>query len=242
MRTLIAFATRNPMAAALGIFLLLALAGGAKLKWDLWGLERAHHEATTERDSLAAEAAAERARANGWEVRFAEREEDMDLFLVAKGDTISLLKDDLRASRVETRSYARALVVARGALTSVGTPDSTPPEEAGDAPGSCPSRWDGELDDGLLRGSWAFLAAIALLELDYGVELPLEWVTGVTGDGRSMLNIRSPDPRVTPQLEEYVWTPPAPVIETRCSLTRQGVVGGIGYLLGVWTGSRAGGD
>ena len=141
MRTLIAFATRNPMAAALGIFLLLALAGGAKLKWDLWGLERAHHEATTERDSLAAEAAAERARAEGWEVRFAEREEDMDLFLAAKGDTISRLKDDLQASQVEMRSFARALLVAEGRLTSVGIPDSASPGGAVGDSATCPSRW-----------------------------------------------------------------------------------------------------
>ena len=242
MKALLAFALRNPVAAALGIFLLLALAGGAKLKWDLWRLNQAHAQTTTERDKLASSAAAERARANGWETRFADREEELVPFLAAKGDTIATLVADLNASRVEVRSYARALVRAEGALTSVGTPDSTPPEDAGDAPSSCPSRWDGELDDGLLRGSWAFLAAMGLLELDYGVELPLEWVTGTTGDGRSMVNIRSPDSRVTPQLEEYVWTPPAPVIETRCSLTRQGVVGGVGYLLGVWTGARAGGN
>ncbi len=242
MKTLLAFALRNPVAAALGIFLLLALAGGAKLKWDLHGLEKAHHEATTERDSLAAEHAKVRAEADGWEVEFAERVEELDEFLSAKGDTIATLVADLRASRVESRSYARALVVAEGRLTSVGTPDSAPPEDTGDDSSSCPTRWDGELDDGLLRGSWAFLAAMGLLELDYGIKLPLEWVTGTTGDGRSMLNIRSPDPRVTPQLEQYVWTPPAPVIETRCSLTRQGLAGGIGYLFGVWTGSRAGGD
>lgn len=242
MRSLLNFAIKNPIAAALSFFLLLALAGGAKLKWDLWGLERAHHEATTERDSLAAEAVAERARADGWESDFAELEEDLTGFLSAKGDTIATLAADLLASRVEARSYARALVVAEGRLTSVGTPDSTPLEDAGDDSSSCPTRWDGELDDGLLRGSWAFLAAMGLLELDYGVELPLEWVTGTTGDGRSMLNIRSPDPRVTPQLKEYVWTPPDPVIETRCSLGRQGLVGGMSYLLGVWTGSRARGD
>ncbi len=242
MRSLIAFAVKNPVAAALGILLLLALAGAAKLRWDVWGLEKAHHEATTERDSLAAEAAAERARANGWKVRFADREMELVPFLAAKGDSITTLVADLNASQVVVREYARALLVAEGALTSVGIPDSTPQEGAQDASYSCPSRWDGELDDGLLTGSWAFLAAMALLELDYGVKLPLEWVTGVTGDGRSMLNIRSPDPRVTPQLEEYVWTPPAPIIETRCSLTRQGVVGGIGYLLGVWTGARAGGN
>lgn len=245
MKNLVGFALKNPVAAALAIFLLLALAGGAKLKWDLWRLDQAHAQATTERDKLAANAAAERARANRWVVRFAEVEENLGRTLAEKGELaaeVGVLAADLEASRVEVRSYARALLVAEGALTSVGTPDSTAQEGTGEQSCSCPSRWDGVLDDGLLSGTWAFLAAVRLLELDYGVRLPLEWVTGTTGDGRAMLNIRSPDPRVTPFLEEYVWTPPAPVIESRCSLTRQGVVGGIGYLLGVWTGAQAGGN
>jgi hypothetical protein len=231
-------ALSNPLAVVIGILALLLAGMLAKTKWDLHQLERAHHEATTERDSLAAEAAAERARADGWTVEFAAATGHLHRQLSLRDSSLARLAADLRASGVRITQLAAMVASLEGQISGAGVPGGPP---AGDSTG-VPAQWSGEVDDGALRGSWLFARLPdPRLSLDYRVEIPLEWVQGTTGDGRIIVSARSPLARVGLRFDELlVDLPPARTVN-RCSWTTRGRWGVAGAGVGMMTALLLGG-
>lgn len=193
-------------------------------------------EAQLERDSLAAEAAAERARADGWEVRFGEVTEDLQGELESKDSSLARLARDLRASNVRVEELMEVAVTAGGQVE--GQADSVETDPGTEADSARSGRWSGQLEDGLLTAAWIFRLPPASLALDYQVQVPLEFVRGTTGDGRVMVEARSTDPRAEVRVDRLYVDPPPPEIETRTSWTTTllgtlaGVAGGAAWCPG----------
>ena len=230
---------KNPLAALLLLLLLLMGGCAGTLKWDLHKASKAFTEATTERDSLALEGAASRAEDAGWKVTMGDSVGNLRKRLAKQDTAMATLVEDLHASRARLSWMADVNVTLRGQVESFGSP-MDPPDSAPESPE--PSEWSGELSDGLLTASWAFRAVDVRLLLDpYAVQVEGELVGSEGGDGSHVVFARAFDPRATLSLGNYTFQPAPPVIETRCTGTRTGVIGGIGFLAGVWTGARAGG-
>lgn len=188
-------------------------------------LEAQIHERTTQRDSLAGEAAAERARANGFEVAFGTYMPHLAKEL-KKGDSIlAVTIGDLQVSRARILQLNRITVGLEGQISSMGTPGAALTDDTE----AIPSSWVGEYDDDLLRGSWTFDRIPApLLSLDYFSSPVIELVQSTSGDGRTLVLLRGLDPRVTPIFTELLVDPLPPVIELHCPVSRLGIAGLIG--------------
>lgn len=234
MNALLSFLVKNPLAAFLMVVIVCLTVWVATMKWDLHRASQVWEEVTTERDSLAIVAAAERARTDGWEVSFAKSTANLHKMLRERDTALATLVKDLRASHVRLAYLAEVNVSLRGQVESFGSPVGTPE----DVPGSqTPSQWTGELDDGLLTASWGFWAVDARLLLSpYSVDVSGELVGAEGGDGRHVVFARASDPRVTLSLGRYLFQPVEPVIRNHCSWMRQGLVGGFGFLGGMLVG------
>ena len=211
------------------IFLIVGALGVQTIR--LHALRSERTDAQAERDSLAADAAAERARADGWAALFAEVAPDLQARIAALDSSGARLASDLRASGLRVQELARVNVGLRGQLEAEAEPDPVEPGQ------TVAWSWRGRFDDGLLSGSYLFTRiAPARLEMDYGLRIPLAWVSSVSGDRRLLLTVRSPDPRVTPEVEEFSWAPPPAEIRFQCTVQRQAWVGIGGVALGLWMG------
>jgi len=239
VNTLLKYLTRNPLVALLGLIIILGLAWAGSLKWELHKASQGLEEATTERDRLAIQATAARAEANGWEVSYGRDVQNLRKVVRARDSANAVLADDLHASRVRISYLAEVNVSLRGQVESFGSLTGQP--DSG-SEGLEPPQWAGELSDGLLTASWAFRAVDARLLLDpYSVEISGELIGTEGGDGSHVVFTRASDPRVTLSLGSYTFQAVPPVIRDRCSWTHQGIMAGIGFLGGVWTGARVGG-
>lgn len=175
---------------------------------ELADLQARTTEAERARDRLAAEAAVERARADGWETRFGEVVPDLQGALAEAGDSLGRLATDLRASRVRVEELLRATVTAGGSIESAADSSEVASE------GASPDRsgvWVGRVDDGLLAASWRFQLPQESLGLDYQVSVPVELTRSVTGDGQVLVTARSANPRAEITLDELLVDPPPPV-------------------------------
>jgi len=217
------------------VFVILASALGLA-KWELHELRRAIEERTTERDSLAAEAAVQRARANGWVVEFAEGTAHLSREIASRDSTLAALSRDLRASGVRVSELTSLVASMEGRISSTGVPDSAP---ASDSTG-VPASWSGSVDDGLLKGSWRFFRPDPRLLLDYRADVPVELIQGLAGDGRTVVMARSPDPRVRVSFAELLVDRPQPVTVRVCSWgTRiRWALGGLVLGAGAWEVAR----
>lgn len=196
-------------------------------------LEKGKLEAEEVRaDSLAAEMAVERARADGWVVLFAEETEHLGRIIEEKDSAYARLLQDYEASNITIHTYMELLTEAEGTIESLGTrADSLPLCESGEPRGS----WEGSFDDGLLSAFWWFGLPEAALGMDYSAIIPGELIQGHAGDGRTVVNARGLHPRATLNIPA-VYVDPLPP-EQYCPWTTKakygGVVGGIGYLAGL---------
>jgi hypothetical protein len=213
------------------IFIIMAvLAVGAWQAWTIHQLEAQVHVATTQRDSLAGEAAAERARARGFEVAFGKYVPHLAKQLKQGDSILAETIGDLQVSRVRITQLNRLTVRMQGQISSMGTPSAP----LTDDPEEVPPSWVGEYDDGLLSGSWRFTRVpTPLMGLDYFLEPEIELVQGVAGDGRTVVLVRGLDTRVSPIFTKLVVDPLPPVIELHCPATRLATAGLIGAGLGL---------
>lgn len=170
----------------LGALLVASLVGWAGTACDLRDLNAQHREATTERDSLALTAAADRARADGWEVAFAERTGDLNAVIAELDENGRRLATDLRASRVQVTQLAEVVGVMRGQIVSQGT------VVADSASGD--STAVGRVNDPPLDALWTFHYNDQTLGLDWVATFEAQWITSVGGDGRTMVTARALSP------------------------------------------------
>jgi len=230
VNALINFFTRNPLAAFLAVVIITLFLWVAILKWDIRQANQARAEVTTERDAIALVAAEDRAKLAGWEVTNGVFVGNLHKMLRERDTAMATLVQDLRASRVSLSYLAEVNITLRGQVESFGSPVGTSEDQT-------PSQWAGEIDDGLLRTSWGFWAVDARLLLDpYWVDISGELVGAESGDGQHVVFGRAFDPRVTLSLGEYHFQPPPIEVRDHCSWTRMGVVGGFGFLGGMWAG------
>jgi len=207
-------ALKNPLAVAIGLLALLLAGMLAKTKWDLHQLEQAHLEATTQRDSIAADAAMARAEALGWKGQFATATEQLWKQIASREESLAALTEDFRASGIRITRLTSVVASLQDSIVSVGIPAAIPDGEADTVPPS----WSGEVDDGVLRASWTFWRFDPRLTMDYGVNVPIELIEGESGDGRTLVLARGRDPRVTVTFEELLVDRPPPVVVEHCSV------------------------
>lgn len=226
---------RNPLAVVLGILTIIIAVWGGNTWWQLRELRRVHEEVTTERDSLAAEAAAARAEALGWKVQFATATTDLWKLIASRDADLKALAKDFRASGIQITRLTSMVASLQGQISSAGTPAAVPDSETDTIPAS----WSGEADDGVLRLSWTFFRMDPRLTMDYGLTVPLELIEGESGDGRTLVLARTSIPNATLTFEELLVDRPPPVVVEHCSIgTRAryaaggGLVGLVGGLFG----------
>jgi len=222
MSGLLRWALRNPAAAALSVLLVILLGALARQSWALHRLRADVVQATTERDSLAAEAAAERARAEGWTVRFAEEVERLGAELERRDSLLARLSRDYRASRIRLVELLAMTATATGSVEAAADSSLT-------ATDACEGRWAGKLDDGLLRASWTFWTPPPVLRLEYEATVPIEIVSALAGDGRRLVSARSPDERVRLEVRELLFDPPTPQVVYRASWPRLLIASLVGF-------------
>ena len=197
--------------------------------WTIHSLRGDLHERTVQRDSIAGEAFATRAREAGWEVRFAEETDRLGKELQGSDSLLDVTLQDLNASFARVEQLTGLVVAMEGQISSPGVPERPPTADSS----SVPTSWSGEYDDGLLRGTWTFTRLpTPLLEMLYSANPEIELIQAESGDGRILVLARALDSRVDPIFSRLVVDPPPPVIEMHCSLQRQGLIAAIGYGLG----------
>jgi len=201
---------------------IVVVAGWFVLSMKLQASERARHSAERVRDSLAIEAVAQEAMADGWEVRFGELDRDLRDRLAGRDSVTLRLAKSLDRANAQVRSLVDIVATLEDSLASVGAPEI-------DADGSVVA-WAGNVEDGLLTGSWRF--APPELALRYSVAVPLEIVTSEGGDGRWLVTARATDPRASAQVEGFWFAPPPPVQIARCTLPQVARWLGIGVVAG----------
>lgn len=191
------------------VLLLLVLYFGKVL--ELSGLEAENSQLSIRADSIAAEAAAARAEAEGWEVRFAEADpEGMERALSEQGEELRRLSADLRASRVRIESLSRVIAEGSGS----GETDVEVVEEESLAELSPPSQeLRGEIRDEVLTLDWRLRPNPFRFSYDYSVSLPCELLSSRTGDGRLMVTARSLIPEVAScRVDDLVFDPLPPEV------------------------------
>lgn len=164
--------------------------------------------AQREADSLAGEAAAERARADGWVAKFGEEVPELQQQLLDKDEALARLAQDYQASRIEVRTYATLAAEAQGQLESQG---EVVEEEPGVEPG-LDADFGGNFDDGFLSADWLVRMPQRLFSMDYMTRQQIELVTAETGDGRLLITARSDQPRSQVTVEDLFYDLPEPEI------------------------------
>lgn len=198
---------RYVLAILLGIFIVLY----GREAWANHQLRGELVVADSLADARAADAAAERARAEGWvvETGFASPGA-LDAYLdslTAAGDSqVATLRDDLQASRVRIEQLTGLVATLRGEIQSQATETET------DSTGTV-TRYAGDFEDGPLEGVWTFHVEQELMELIWRAQIRAELLSSRTGDGRTMVFARSPDPRVELEVDRLFLDPQEPVVE-----------------------------
>ncbi len=210
--------------------LLVAIVIAAFSRWQLGEARDAIESARVRADSIAGEAVVEKVRADSvWSVRFAGQADDLGQDLAKRDDDLGQLATDLAGANVRIGLLAEVNASARGSIVSLSDRVGALLDAQGDTV-SVEGSWGGDLDDGLLTGSWGFVLPAAEHRLSYGVTLPGEIVTSVTGDGRTIIAVRSTNPLATFVIGETFVDPPDPVEVPRLSLTRAALAFGLGVL------------
>lgn len=195
------------------ILLVVGVFGWRGLSQDVYAARAEADALRAERDSLALEAVAERARADGWVTMFAENSPEALAERLAQID--SARARDLRASGVRVAQLASLVATLRDSVQSVGSRASSPGESLGGPADSLVSgEWVGSLSEGPLDAAWRFRLPAVTLDLSYTVEVAGTLVQSEAGD-RTLVMARSDDPRVSFSIPELVIAPAPPRIEYR---------------------------
>lgn len=207
--------------AGAGVLLLVILVG----RVQLWQASKELHEATTERDSVAAEFAAERARAEGRTVEFAQTVDDLEATIAAKDSSLQRVLADYRASRITIESYSELLATAENRVSALG-------DRLDSLSAPVEGRWGGKLDDGLLRASWRFVVPPARLDMDYTVTIDGKLIHATAGDGRLVVTAWTPDDRASLEIPALFVEPRAPDVVHRTDWSRLLTVAAGAFLAG----------
>ncbi len=184
-------------------------------------------------DSIAADAAIARLQADSvWEVRIATQEDDLQGLLAQGDEARQRLAEELGEANVRVGLLAEVNATARGNIISLGTQLSAAEAEArGLETDSATVAFGGDIDDGLLEGSWTFTLPRAEHMLAYDVTVPGELVVSLTGDGRTLVTARSTHERASLNLGDVFVDPPPPVEVRRISFMQAGIA----FLAGIIT-------
>jgi hypothetical protein len=184
-------------------------------------------------DSIAADAAIARLQADSvWEVRLATQDDDLQGRLASGDSARAGLAAELAEANVRVGLLAEVNATARGNIVSLGAQLSAAEAEArGLEADSATVAFGGDLDDGLLVGSWTFTLPRAEHMLAYDVSVPGELVVSLTGDGRTLVTARSTHERAALRLGEIFVDPPPPVEVRRLSFMQAGIA----FLAGIVT-------
>lgn len=161
--------------------------------------------AQREADSLAAEAAAQRARADGWETKFGREVPDLYELLGQRDSALARLARDYQASRLEVRSYATLAAEAQGQVESQGQVVEEVEEEL-------EADFGGNFDDGYLYADWLVRMPQRLFNMDYTTRYGVELISAETGDGRTLVTARTTHPNAQVEVESLYVDPPPPEV------------------------------
>ena len=179
----------------------LTLALGASL-YHYRGALAAQATIRHEADSLAAEVAVERLRADGWEAELSRTVEDLGAMLSERDTAYAGVARELQAARAHIASLT---VVEAGATGTVYDTVYVAQE------GSCEA--SGAIDDGVLSGLWGWSPPV--FALDYRVRLRGELITAESPDGRTIVMARALDPRATFSIDSLFVDPRVWTVEKR---------------------------
>lgn len=88
-----------------------------------------------------------------------------------------------------------------------------------------------QVNDGLLEGSWVYRPEQSLFDLTYLARVPLDILQSETPDRRLLTTVRSPDPRVSPQVQDVYFQLPGPV--RYCPMGTRAKAAGVGGVVGI---------
>lgn len=159
-------------------------------------------------DSIAAEEAAARARADGWEVAFGV---DDPLALRDSLDRIdSLRAADLAESNVTIEQLTQVVAAQADSVEALGVVVEA---AAVDSAGEIHGVWGGEIRRPLFEARWQFRLPDAGLRLNYRASCPGNILTARTADRRIVVFARGDSPTCTLHIGNVFIDPPPPLVE-----------------------------
>jgi len=207
-------------------FGLIILLGAGLVGTALWakGVRAEQTEQERLADSLAAEVAAERLRAEGMAVEFGEEVDSLALLMMEKDSSLANTARELTAARARIIALGEIVASAEGQIivdtVEVVANDST-------------TEYRGNAMDGILHLDWIFRVPPGSMNLSYRVLIPGNLFQWNTNDGRIWVGIDSEDPRVAFNVENLWVQPLEPQIRYQLSWSQAGIATGIGLIIGM---------
>jgi len=191
-------------------YIILALVVGGAWLWIGKGCaeDRAEREAA-EVATLRTNLLQARADSAGWETRLTAATKNLHAALLKE----AMGKDSAKAEAaglLQELEVAGARILTLTNLVAEASGHITDTVEVFVGDNAClADSVTAEVDDGLLDLSWVYFPPTSLFEVDYTVSPPLQIVQTLAADNRLLTGVRSPDPRVTPRVQEvYFQLPP----------------------------------
>lgn len=211
------------MSRTLGIVIVLLLGYIGYAEWDRGVVAQQRDAAERERDRLAMEAATMRQSLNGWTIRYAQEVGSLQADLMERDSALAELARDYTQARAELSTYMS--LVAELERDTVGLAGTV----AG--PAERPDSAFGTLRDAVMDAEWVFHYPGATLDFRYGLTIPLELVTAVSGDGSTVVSARSSVPGLALTVDELLVEPSPPEQVYRTPWLRSIGIGAIAGLL-----------
>ena len=178
-------------------------------QWQLVATRERLARADTRADSIAADAAIDAIRRDSaWSATVASTERDLAQAISERDSTSAALVARLDDARIRIAMLTDLSARAQGEVESLAQRARLLTDSLA-ALADTVQRWEGEIDDGLLRATWRFDLPPARHTLTYGVTIPGELIVSETGDGRTVVLARSTHPRASLDIGEVVVSEPA---------------------------------
>lgn len=179
------------------------------MQWQLFETRERLASADTRADSIAADAAIEAIRRDSaFSATLAVTKRDLALAIGERDSTSAALVARLDDANIRIAMLTDLSATAQGAVESLAQ-RATVLTDSLAAVADTVHRWEGKLDDGLLRAAWRFDLPPARHTLTYAVTIPGELVVSETGDGRTVVLARSTHPRASLDIGEVVVSEPS---------------------------------
>lgn len=178
-------------------------------QWQLVATRERLALADTRADSIAADAAIDAIRRDSaWSATVASTERDLAQAISERDSTSAALVARLDDAGIRIAMLTALSARAQGEVESLAQRARVLTDSLA-ALADTVERWEGEIDDGLLRATWRFNIPPARHTLTYGVTIPGELVVSETSDGRTVVLARSTHPRASLDIGEVVVSEPA---------------------------------